>query len=96
MITSTDSVIQASKDTDVSAQQHLSKEAEETPASKYTTEVDDDDNDDEWGEMVGSGYVNEKKFFTNADDAVTLPTDSWRRNVEEFVNSLPDISYILK
>lgn len=96
------SVIQPSKNTGVSAQQGFPREVEETPASKYMPEVEDgngdddrDGRDDEWGEMVGSGYVNEKKFFTNADDAVT-PADSWTRNVEEFVNSLPDISYIFK
>jgi hypothetical protein len=88
-ITSIDevSVNQSCKNTGVSTQQDLPKEAEEIPTNKYTTGIEDGD-DDEWGEMVGSGYVNEKKSFIN--------TDSWRRNVEEFVNNLPDISYIFK
>ncbi len=100
-------VIQSSDNTGVSTQQDLPEEAEQTPTSKYIPgieeeeEEEDDDDDDEWGEMVGSGYVNENFFFTDADVSATLPTDSWRRNidnsiVEEFVNSLPDISYIFK
>ena len=100
---STAKVTHSSEDTKVSAQQDLPKVAEETPASKQTPGVDEEDDGDydEWGEMVGSGYVNEKKIVTNADCAVTLPTNLWRRNiedsiVEEFVNRLPDISYIFK
>jgi hypothetical protein len=96
------SVTHSSEVTGISSKQDLRKEAE-TPVSKYTLGVweEKDSDDDEWGEMVGSGYVNEKKFFTDAYCTVSSPTDLWRQNiddsiVEEFVNSLPDISYIFR